>query len=1068
MKSKSSNRLLFLALAVTLQSASATDKFWNPSPLTGNWNSVTSPTANWATTSGGTPNQVWANGNDAFFDQTGSYTVSTTEALTAGTINVSAGNVTFAGSSGVKAATVTIGNGATVGGAVDRFIGTGTTALQLNGTLNPAAGSGGSKFVSLTGSGTISGVSTLRYAGTSDFSGNIGGTGAVILENGGIVGIGDSIKFSGTNTYSGDTLLRSTVGTLQLSSSGALSPNTFLRFGGGTNVVELANGNFTRALGGTAGTIRFNNSSDGAGSSGFAAIGADRTVALTGGLIWSNYTAGTTTLTFSPAQFILGNANSTNKVTLVSDLDLGAAVRTISSTNGAALVEGEISGIISNGSLTKTGTGTIILSADNTFAGNVAFGSGSSGFLRLTHSNALGPDATAKLVDTTASTSSATGGIELSGGLTINNKNLNAGGRTAGPTYATLRNVAGDNSWNGNITFANTGGSNLNIDVASGKLTLGGTLSAVTITGNRNFYFRGDGDTLISGVLQNGSANVGIDKGGAGTMTLTNTNTATGNIAVTTGTLSLGDGTTGNDGTTAAATITTNAELIFNRFANASNASAISGTGNVTKLGVGTQTLTGSNSWAGTTLVSQGTLEAKRTTQVGLGTGDVTVSSGATLQITDHAGSGQLDYTSNLILSGTGDGGNGALMFYNSAGFSMTGTVNLAANTLINNNSSNQTAAISFTNTISGTGGLTLQGSSTGTAGAYFILSAANTYGTGNQTTTLANTSIRLTRLELSTVTNVLPSSTTLTFAGTGPTDLLLDGISQTVAGLAETGAATHRIVGNSATNATFIVNNASANSFAGSIGGAATNENNIDLDKTGAGTLTLTGATTYSGNTTVENGVLSIASNSFSDTSTVTIGKVAASPAILNLPTSGTDTVASLVIDGVVQAAGVTYDSSNSGGAITGSGKILVSAAPAAGYATWASSFTSPPLSDTAATADPDFDGIPNSVEYVTGGDPRVSSQTNLPTSMISGGNLIFTFNRVDSSETPDVSLVVETSSNLADWASQPSYSIGADTASSTLGVDIAENGAAADTITVTIPATTKGFVRLRVITTP
>lgn len=868
MKPKFSRRLLLLTFVVSFQSASAADKYWSPA-LTGTWDTAT---ANWSLTSLGTVDQKWSNLDNAFFDQSGTpYTVSTSGALTAGTINISAGDITFAGSGGVKAASVTIGSGATVGGAADRLLGAGTTDLNVDGTLSLATGSSGGRLVTITGGGTISNTAgaALRLGGASNFSGNVEGSTVLILEP-----ATSSINFSGTNNYSGDTLLRATTGTLRLSSAGALSANTFLRFGGGTNVVELANGNFSRAIGSTPGTVRFNNASDGAGNSGFAAIGADRTVALTGGLVWGS-------TNFNPTQFILGNANSTHKVELTSDLDLGASNRTLFSTDGAAAVEGEISGVISGagGGLVKRGSGTILLSNANTFTGTIDLNAtGNNGFLRLSSNEALGLDATVKTLTMTSSTGGAIGGIELTNNITVNNKNFNVGGRTVGPSFAFLRNLSGDNTWNGDLLIGG-GGGGYSIDTLDGTLTLGGNLQNNVSGGTRTFVFRNNGDSIISGTIKNnGTGLTGIDKGGSGTMTITGTgNTATGGITVTGGTLSLGDGTTGKDGNLATGnniSITSAGNLTFNRFAGSSYGGAISGDGSVTKLGAGTQTLTGTNSWNGTTLISKGTLEAKKTTQLALGSGDVSVSNGATLLITDHAGGGQLAYTNKLTLSGTGDGGSGALSFYNSANFSMTGNIDLAADTTINNNSANQTTPITFTGVISGVGGLTLQGSSAGSGTPYYILSAANTYGSGNQVTNLTNTGSNVTRLELSTSTNVLPTGTTLTFGGTGATDLLLDGISQTVAGLAETGAAAHRIVGNNAANATLTINNAAANSFGGAIGGAGANENNIGLSKTNSGTLTLSGNNTYSGGTLVSAGTLYVNGDLANSAVTVNGGK--------------------------------------------------------------------------------------------------------------------------------------------------------------------------------------------------
>jgi len=81
--------------------------------------------------------------------------------------------------------------------------------------------------------------------------------------------------------------------------------------------------------------------------------------------------------------------------------------------------------------------------------------------------------------------------------------------------------------------------------------------------------------------------------------------TVSGATTINTGTLTIGNG-----GTTGSITgnITNNASLAFNRSDNRTHAGAISGTGNLHKLGNGTLTLDGNNTYTGATTVSAGQL----------------------------------------------------------------------------------------------------------------------------------------------------------------------------------------------------------------------------------------------------------------------------------------------------------------------------------------------------------------------------------------------------------------------------------------------------------------------------
>lgn len=112
---------------------------------------------------------------------------------------------------------------------------------------------------------------------------------------------------------------------------------------------------------------------------------------------------------------------------------------------------------------------------------------------------------------------------------------------------------------------------------------------------------------------------------------------------------------------------------------------------------------------------------------------------------------------------------------------------------------------------------------------------------------------------------------------------------------------------------------------LAGSVSDKAGNVFGGAFTKLGAGELILSGNLSYSGNTTVSVGTLTLNSaNVANEASAVSIG----STAFLNLNFAGTDTVAALFINGVQKAAG-TYTSANSSGAILGTGSLTVTSGP-------------------------------------------------------------------------------------------------------------------------------------------
>jgi fibronectin-binding autotransporter adhesin len=207
-----------------------------------------------------------------------------------------------------------------------------------------------------------------------------------------------------------------------------------------------------------------------------------------------------------------------------------------------------------------------------------------------------------------------------------------------------------------------------------------------------------------------------------------------------------------------------------------------------------------------------------------------------------------------------GDGSNAAAITVNSGaagnitigkgGAAATGNLILANNLAVAQNSTSATLIIDAPITESG-GARTLTKTGTGT----LKLSGANTY-TG--VTTIKNGT-----LALDGAANRLAVAGAVVLGDTGTAGKLVLGgtttASQTLTALTTTGSG-GSVVGGNAANSTLTLNNASSNTFAGTLGGAGTNENKLALSKTGAGTLTLSNeANTFTGQVLSDSGTIQV-----------------------------------------------------------------------------------------------------------------------------------------------------------------------------------------------------------------
>ena len=267
---------------------------------------------------------------------------------------------------------------------------------------------------------------------------------------------------------------------------------------------------------------------------------------------------------------------------------------------------------------------------------------------------------------------------------------------------------------------------------------------------------------------------------------------------------------------------------------------------------------------------------------------------------------------------------------------------------------------------------------------------------------------------------------------------------------------------------------------------GANAGSGSVSVEKIGAGTVRLNGLNTYDGNTTVSAGTLILnLSNVLADTSTLAIGSVSEPSAFLNLPNVGTDTVAALFIDGVAQPGGL-YDSSNSGGAITGIRKIQVGSGAATPFELWISTnYPSIPDADNDPTDDPDFDGSSNLLEFALNGNPTnpsingyiasllqdssapAGNEMTLIVAVRDGATFVSGANGVRSASVDGITYTVEGSLDLAFPASAVSKTGPSDTAPAASGLPSLA-GSAWEYHTFKLDASEglsgKGFLRLKV----
>lgn len=162
---------------------------------------------------------------------------------------------------------------------------------------------------------------------------------------------------------------------------------------------------------------------------------------------------------------------------------------------------------------------------------------------------------------------------------------------------------------------------------------------------------------------------------------------------------------------------------------------------------------------------------------------------------------------------------------------------------------------------------------------------------------------------------------------------------------------------GNANSPGTLVLDNASINDLTVNAVIANSGSGVVKLTKSGRGKAILNASNSYSGETSINGGTLVLKSARLADASVVRVSN----GGILKLDFVGADVVSALYLGGTLKANGL-YDSTNTGGLITGTGKIQIG--PFASYSAWTD--VNAPGQTTAQ--DHDQDGVANGIEYFMG----------------------------------------------------------------------------------------------------
>ena len=643
------------------------------------------------------------------------------------------------------------------------------------------------------------------------------------------------------------------------------------------------------------------------------------TLALNG----ANTYTGSTTIT--QGVLVLGNANAVggggDVVFNGGTLQYGSGITTdisgrIKNSTGAVAIDTGNNPLVfalaidssNTGGLTKSGSGSLTLSGNNTYTGTTTVASGT---LILSGSGALS-GSTVSLSGGTldmgglslANTfGSLTGGTLANGTLTNNGSNYDlqngtvsavlAGNNGINKTTSGSVALSGNNTFSGGMTL--TGGT---LEIAStGRL--GGGAYAANITNNATLVYSGANNQALSGVISGSGA---LTQNSSSTLTLSGNNTYTGATTINAGTLTLA-GTSGAAGS-GNVTIVGGALLQIDNSASTTHINNISGAGNILHTaGAGiTTTLAGTNTNTGSIQsTGGGTLLFSGAGALSSNITGLSASGGSTLSFVDNStstitlgNSGISLSTAKLsfdvdLSSSTSD----RLVFAQAASLNGTNLVNI---NFLNSISSGQTwTLLTATSGLNGTWSLGTYAPQTGysfsltsnTTSLWLTAAASSSlaYWTGGNGSSWVDTNFSTTINGTASIDgSSLTTSSDVIFASTNAGNLTTTlGANYSINTLAISTPEV-AINGSNTLNVTSSSSSAINVSAAGNTTINAGLAGSAGLLKSGAGTLTLNGSNTYAGGTTIAGGTVVVGSTTAlgNSSSTITLNPLSGNTATI------------------------------------------------------------------------------------------------------------------------------------------------------------------------------------------